>query len=272
MPKKKREPERAPFFLSEGCKLLEVGQHYSVVDSRKPIQYVPPISLVWLFRRVRKPGKRYSLCSAAPMRNANSPSLLALSSLLLALYSLACWRPAGIGVGGQYNDAKAEIAKGGPRINVNKAIASLEYVVVRDPSYKDSLTLLGRAYYMSGRYQDSFQILKRALAINPEDEIAWIAMGLTVLRLGSDAKGLETLKGGLTLLAKESKPGYRGFEFWDQDSYVQTAIRRAVFAVMKGVENKQGVIQTGEILLTRIDEEEWWANRKQERDQLRPQN
>ena len=29
----------APFFLSEGCKLLEVGQHYSVVDSRKPIQY-----------------------------------------------------------------------------------------------------------------------------------------------------------------------------------------------------------------------------------------
>ena len=190
------------------------------------------------------------------------------SIILIAVFISACWHPAGIGIGGQYLDAKTEIVKG-RHGDVNKAVAHLEYVVVRDPFYKDSLTLLGRAYYMGGRYQDAYQILKRALTIRPEDEVAWISLGLTELRLGSDAKGLESLKGGLTLLHKVSKEGYRGVEFWDSEGYVRTAMRRAVLVVMNGLEEKEKIIQTTEVLLSRIDDEEWWADRKERRDRLK---
>ncbi|HXG51266.1 MAG TPA: tetratricopeptide repeat protein [candidate division Zixibacteria bacterium] len=155
---------------------------------------------------------------------------------------------------------------------MTKAVARLEYVVVRDPYYKDSLTLLGRAYYASGRYRDAYEILKRALAIRPDDEIAWISLGLTELRLGNDAKGLESLKGGLTLLSKVSKEGYRGIEFWDTDGYVRAALRRAVFAVTKGLQEKESIIQTSEILLSRIDDEEWFQERRERRDRLKGQD
>jgi tetratricopeptide (TPR) repeat protein len=193
-----------------------------------------------------------------------------LSLILLASLFWSCWRPAGIGVGGQYLDAKTEIVKA-KRGNVEKAVSHLEYVVVRDPTYKDSLTLLGRAYYLRGRYQDAYQILRRALTMRPDDEIAWITLGLTELRLGNDTKGLETLKGGLTLLSKVSKEGYRGVEFWDDAGYVRTAMRRAVFAVTKGLEEKEKIIQTTEALLSQVDEEEWFADRKTRRDRLKPQ-
>jgi tetratricopeptide (TPR) repeat protein len=137
---------------------------------------------------------------------------------------------------------------------------------MRDPYYRDSLTLLGRAYYMAGRYQDAYQILKRALAIRSDDEIAWISLGLTELRLGNDDRGLESLKGGLTLLAKESKEGYRGIEAWDIDGYVRAALRRTVVAVLKGPQEKENIIQRGEILLSQVDDEEWYADRKKRRD------
>lgn len=191
--------------------------------------------------------------------------------ILLAGLSWSCWRPAGIGVGGQYLDAKTEFAKG-RRGDMKKAVSHLEYVVVRDPTYKDSLTLLGRGYYGSGRYKDAFEILKRALAINPQDEIAWISLGLTELRLGSDARGLESLKGGITLFSKVSKDGYRGIDFWDTDGYVRAALRRTAFAITKGLEAKESIIQNGEALLIRIDDEEWYANRKERMERFKPAN
>jgi len=177
-------------------------------------------------------------------------SLLVIGLLPL----LACGRPAGFGIGGRYLDAKIEIRK--PRGDFNKAVTNLEYVVRRDPFYEDSLTLLGRAYYGSKRYRDAFQILKRALTVNRENEIAWITMGLTQLRLGDDRRGLESIKGGLTLLAKVSKDGYKGLESWDPTGSVRRTLRRAIVITAKGVEEKRKIIRIGEILLVRIDDEE----------------
>ena len=55
---------------------------------------------------------------------------------------------------------------------MDRAVVALEAVVMADPTYKDSLTYLGRAYYRKGRYQDAFAILQRASAVNPDNEIA----------------------------------------------------------------------------------------------------
>ena len=167
---------------------------------------------------------------------------------------MSCGRPAGIGIGGRYLDGKLEVGR--PRGNINKAISRLEYVVSLNPLYRDSLTVLGRAYYKGRRYRDAFQILKRALVVNQRDEIAWITLGLTQLRLGDDERGLESIKGGLTLVAKVSKDGYKGLETWDLNGVVRRALRKAIFFASKGLEEKRKIIRGGEILLARIDDEE----------------
>lgn len=158
------------------------------------------------------------------------------------------------GVAGRYLEGKDEILKSNG--NMDKAIIAFETVVRQDPLYQDSLTLLGRAYYRKGRYQDAQQILQRALAVNKDDEIAWVVSGLTELRLGQDEKGLEILKGGLTLLSKVSRPGYKGYTFWDYQGTVNLALRRAVTVALKGLEEKDNLVRATELLLFRIDDEE----------------
>jgi len=183
-------------------------------------------------------------------------SLFAIGFLSL----LACGRPPGLGVGGQYLDGRAEVSRRGG--NTKQAIVKLEQVAQKDPFYRDSLTLLSRAYYKDRRYQDALQLLKRAVLIKQDDEIAWISLGLTQLRLGDDENGLKSVKGGLTLLARASSNGYKGYPFWDKNGLVRTALRRAVFYTSKGLEEEERIIQTGEALLARIDEETWLQDRE----------
>ena len=187
-----------------------------------------------------------------------------VSSILVTSLS-GCWRPAGIGVGGNYNDALLELGKTQRGGNVRKAVVHLEYVVRRNPKYKDSLTQLGRAYYYAGRYGSSFEVLKRALALNRVDEIGWMVLGLTQLQRGDDEAGLESFKGGLTLLVKATREGYKDFpeEFWDSRGVVRRALRRSISLARKGVAEKRRIVQSGELLLHRIDRELYDAEENQ---------
>ena len=179
-----------------------------------------------------------------------------LCALALAV-AAGCWRPAGFGVGGKYNDAITELGKTRKGGEVNRAIVSLEYVVRKDPTYRDSLTQLGRAYYYAGRHQAAFEVLKRALTVNEEDEIGWLVMALTQFRRGDDEKGLQSYKGGLTLLAKATREGYKDYtlEFWDNRGSVRRSLRRNITLARKGVAVKSRILIAGENLLHRIDRE-----------------
>lgn len=183
---------------------------------------------------------------------------------LLGCADVTIWKPQGIGVGGKYNDAVAELRRPVGR-DTNKAVTNLEYVVRRDPFYLDSLTQLGRAYYYAGRYKAAFEVLKRAVAVNDQDDIAWMVLGLTQLRLGDDQQGLESFQAGLTLFIKVSKDGYRDVEqiFWDSRGVVRRTVRRSIFLSRKGVEDKQKILRIGELLLERIDRELYQAERDQ---------
>lgn len=91
------------------------------------------------------------------MRNSSSALsslLLAVSFLLLSSCTHAIPR---FGIGGRYAEGKEEVTKtrGG---NIDRAISALEAVVRQDPTYRDSLTLLARAYYKKGRNGDAKQI------------------------------------------------------------------------------------------------------------------
>lgn len=193
----------------------------------------------------------------------------------LSAFSLAfvagCGRPAflaGIGAGGKYSEAREEITRkrGG---NIDKAIQSLETVVREDPTYRDSLTLLGRAYYLKGRYQDALQILQRAVAVNAEDEIAWLALGISQLRLGDDEKGIKSTQGGLTLFSRVSTEGYRGYRYWDRAGKVNVVLRRAVVAARKGLEERDNFIRAVENLLAAIDEEDYYLRTEATTDMRR---
>ncbi len=177
-------------------------------------------------------------------------------SLLASGCSFMDFRLPALGKAGKYRTAEMELAKTGGT-GANTAVPLLEAIVKKNPFYRDTLTLLGRAYYQQRRYQAALQILQRAVLVNNDDEIAWLLLGLTQLRLGNNQQGLESLKGGLSLLyEKATKYDYRGFESWDRNTLVQSSIRRAIFQVQKGgLENKQKLIRSGELILIRIDEE-----------------
>ena len=160
-----------------------------------------------------------------------------------------------IGIGGRYNEGREQFLRGRGG-NMETAIVALDAVVREDPTYKDSLTLLGRAYYNTGNYEVARQILQRALLVKKDDEIAWMALGLAQLRLGEDEKGIETLQGAITLLSKVSKSGYRDFNEWDNKALVRTYISRSAVDVRKGTEAKASLIRNCETLLARMDDEE----------------
>lgn len=159
------------------------------------------------------------------------------------------------GLGGRYEEGKDQFFRGRGG-DMDKAVASLEYVVSQDPTYKNSLTYLGRAYYRKERYKDAYAILQRAVAVNKDDELAWLALGVTELRLGQNEKGIETLKGGITLASKVLVEGYHNYERWDLRGTIRTTIRRCAFYLTKGVEEKENIIQSTDRLLALIDDEE----------------
>jgi len=159
------------------------------------------------------------------------------------------------GVGGRYEEGKDQFFRGRGG-DMDRAVVSLEYVVSQDPTYKKSLTYLGRAYYRKERYKDAYVILQRAVVVNKDDEIAWLALGVTELRLGQNEKAIETLKGGVTLASKVLVEGYHNYDRWDLRGTVRASIRRSAFYLTKGVEEKENIIQTTERLLAQIDDEE----------------
>ena len=159
------------------------------------------------------------------------------------------------GVGGRYEEGKDQFFRGRGG-DMDTAVVSLEYVVSQDPTYKKSLTYLGRAYYRKERYKDAYVILQRAVVVNKDDEIAWLALGVTELRLGQNEKAIETLKGGVTLASKVLVEGYHNYDRWDLRGTVRASIRRSAFYLTKGVEEKENIIQTTERLLAQIDDEE----------------
>ena len=159
------------------------------------------------------------------------------------------------GVGGRYEEGMDQFMRGRAG-DMDRAVTSLEYVVSQDPTYKKCLTYLGRAYYRKGQYQAAFAVLQRALAVDKEDEIAWIALGVTQLRLNQTDKGLESLQGGITLASRVMKDGYHNYMYWDTRGLVSASMRRSAFLITKGQDEKDGIIQSTDRLLALIDEEE----------------
>ena len=174
-----------------------------------------------------------------------------------------------LGLGGQYEEGKEQFLRGLGG-DMDKAVVALERVARENPTYKDTLTLLGRAYYRKARFEDAHAVLQRALAVNKNDEIAWLVLGAAQLRLNQNDKGLEALRGGITLLSKASKNGYRDYPIWDSRGAVRGAIQRTALLMAKGLEAKEEMLSSLNTLLSRVDDEDNYQRaetpRRQKRD------
>jgi tetratricopeptide (TPR) repeat protein len=181
--------------------------------------------------------------------------LLTAASLFLLSCDMYTHSIPRIGTGGRYAEGREQFTRGRGG-DMDKAIAALEAVVRDNPTYLDSLTLLGRAYYRKGRYADANQILQRALVVNKDDEIAWFVLGMTQLQLQDDNRGIETLKGAITMISRVNKPGYRYYPEWDAKGSVRAAVSRSAVVVLKGPEAKKEIVQACDAVLSRMDDEE----------------
>ena len=173
-----------------------------------------------------------------------------------------------LGLGGQYEEGKEQFLRGSGG-DMDKAIVALERVARENPTYYDTLTLLGRAYYRKARFEDSFAVLQRALAVKKNDEIAWLVLGAAQVRLNQNDKGLEAMRGGITLLSRVSMNGYRDYPIWDNRGVVRAAIQRAAFILAKGIEAKEEILSSLNTLLSRIDDEDNYQRRETYRRQKR---
>ena len=194
-------------------------------------------------------------CTRRPFRFPSSLTPIAIVSVIVMVMAGCTFEPPRFGVGGRYEEGRDQFLRGRGG-DMDKAIAALESVVSQDPTYKSSLMYLGRAYYRKARYQDAFAVLQRAVAVNKEDEQAWLALGATQLRLGQDEKGVETLKGGVTLANKTMVDGYHNYLYWDTRGLIRASLRRTAFLLTKGVDEKKNIVESTDRLLVLIDDED----------------
>jgi tetratricopeptide (TPR) repeat protein len=199
-----------------------------------------------------------------------SISVLLITATSLTLFLVSCSQNQipRFGIGGRYAEGREQFLRGRGG-DMDRAVDALEFVVSKDPTYKNSLMYLGRAYYRKGRFQEAHAILQRAVALNPDDEIAWIAYGQTQLRLGQVEKGLESLKGGITLASKVMVDGYHNYLYWDTRGVVRANMKRSAFLLTRGTEETNNIIQAIDRLLAEIDNEENFQ-RNAQRTQTRP--
>ena len=185
----------------------------------------------------------------------NKQKTLAIVAVLVGLIVGCNHYVPRFGVGGRYEEGREQFLRGRGG-DMDTAVTALEYVVSQDPTYKFSLTYLGRAYYRKQRYRDAYAVLQRAVAVNNDDEQGWMALGTTQLRLGQTDKGIESLKGGITLASKVMVDGYHNYIYWDTRGLVRSSLQRSAFLIVKGPEEKDNIIQNMDRLLALIDDEE----------------
>ncbi|MSP40041.1 MAG: tetratricopeptide repeat protein [Deltaproteobacteria bacterium] len=186
----------------------------------------------------------------------SKPSKICFGLVLLVTMAIGCSHAVPyFGMGGRYEEGKEQFMRGRTG-DMDLAITALENVVSQDPMYKFSLTYLGRAYYRKGRFQDAYAVLQRAVAVNNDDEMAWMALGLTEMRIGRIDNGIETLKGGITLGSKAFMNGYHNWLYFDTRGLIQNAIRRSAFLLTKGAEERANIISDTDRLMALVDDEE----------------
>jgi tetratricopeptide (TPR) repeat protein len=122
----------------------------------------------------------------------------------------------------------------------NDAVGYLTRAAELDPNYRTPdrvpervLTYLGWAYYEAGNDADAHKTLEKAVSTHPDDPLAHLYLGLTLLRSGDRERGRKEIEAGLKaiddLLEYLAADGVYGL-YWDPDAMIRGAVKSTLAA------------------------------------------
>ncbi|HWP23987.1 MAG TPA: tetratricopeptide repeat protein [Candidatus Binatia bacterium] len=188
---------------------------------------------------------------------------------LIALALAAC---ASYRVAGQIQSGRQALLMGNPET----ALAYFQEAVKTDPDhifqlalYRESVwTYLGRAQYNLGRFEDARHSFARALSIYPDDSLARLYLGLTLLRQGDQKQGRAHFEAGLRGLHDwlEYINAARPFEaFWDPRREIRSTIEKTLAALSERDADWPALVATGEWIGRRMEQELDYVRRDEQR-------
>jgi tetratricopeptide (TPR) repeat protein len=137
------------------------------------------------------------------------------------------------------------------------------------------LTYVGQTQYLTGRYAEARQTLRKELSQRPSDNVALLYLGLTEARLGNRQVALGHIENGMKGIANflnyiTTNFVYSFGQFWDPGGNIRASIKKDLTLIAGPNTDWPQLIAAGEKLGIRIEEEEEKARRQQQ--QMMEQN
>ena len=131
------------------------------------------------------------------------------------------------------------------------------------------LTYVGQTQYLTGRYAEARQSLRKELSEHPSDNVALLYLGLTEARLGNRQAALPHIENAMKgidhfLNYISSAFRYSFGQFWDPGGTIRASIKTDLAMISGPNTNWPALIAAGEKLGIRIEEEEEKARRQQQ--------
>ena len=137
------------------------------------------------------------------------------------------------------------------------------------------LTYVGQTQYLTGRYAEARQTLRKELSQHPSDHVAMLYLGLTEARLGNRQVALGYIENGMKGIAAFLNYITTNFaqsfgQFWDPGGQIRASIKTDLALIAGANTDWPQLIAAGEKLGIRIEEEEDKA--RQQQQQMMEQN
>jgi tetratricopeptide (TPR) repeat protein len=202
-------------------------------------------------------------------------AIYSLVALSLSVLLPAC---ATIQSAGQYESGKQALYAG----NYQTALDYFTQAAQTDPNAVYGATLrlgiltyVGQTQYLTGRYAEARQTLRKELREHPSDNVALLYLGLTEARLGNRQAALQHMEHAMTgidhfLNYITSAFRYSFGQFWDPSGAIRASIKTDLTMISGANTDWPALIAAGEKLGIRIEEEEEKA--RQQQQQMMEQN
>jgi tetratricopeptide (TPR) repeat protein len=196
----------------------------------------------------------------------------------LALFALVVFLSACAGgtfqTAGEYEAGKQALYAG----NYPTALAYFQQAAQANPNAVYGATLrlgiftyVGQTQYLTGRYTEARQSLRKELSQRPSDNVALLYLGLTEARLGNRQAALGHIENGMKGIAAflnyiSTNFTYSFGQFWDPGGTIRASIKSDLTLIAGANTDWPALIAAGEKLGIRIEQEE--DNARQQQQQM----
>jgi tetratricopeptide (TPR) repeat protein len=128
------------------------------------------------------------------------------------------------------------------------------------------LTYVGQTQYLTGRYAEARQTLRKELSQHPSDNVALLYLGLTEARLGNRQAALGHIMKGIAAFLNylNTNFAYSFGQYWDPGGTIRASIKTDLAMISGPNTDWPALIAAGEKLGIRIEEEEEKARQQQQ--------